>query len=240
MAPVLSVVVTGTGTVPLEVPFPPAVPFIPPAPPATVELLPPAPVVELLAPVWRAPAAPASVTVEVELALDAPVATITTAVPADEVAVTVVDDVEPDDAPVATITVAVSAGVVAVTVVADVEPDDAAASASRKRCQQFPTRCENFHGLTFTIVGAVGEDGVGIGTGRARLDGAVVNTVHKARLGAEADSISRAIGAAKAGGLGQHVPDACLLHEGQQIVRSSTVVSQENSLRRTVEGYSAR
>lgn len=87
--------------VPLVVPFPPDVPFVPPALPITVELLAPAPVVELLAPVWRAPAAPASVTVEVELALDAPappVATITVAVPADEVAVTVVAEVEPDDA----------------------------------------------------------------------------------------------------------------------------------------------
>lgn len=140
MAPVLSVVVTGTGVVPLEVPFPPAVLFTPPAPPATVELLPPAPVVELLAPVWTAPTAPASVTVEVELALDAPAP------------------------PVATITVAVPADEVAVTVVAEVEPDDAAASASRKRCQQFPKSCGDFHGPTLAVVGAVGEDGVGIGT----------------------------------------------------------------------------
>ncbi len=199
MAPVLSVVVTGTGVVPLEVPFPPAVPFIPPAPPATVELLPPAPVVELLAPVWRAPAAPASVTVEVELALDAPappVATITVAVPADEVAVTVVAEVELDD------------------------------SASRKRCQQFQNSCGDFHGPTLAVVGAVGKDGVGVGARRARLDCAVVNTAHKGRLGAEANDISRAIWAAKAGGQGQHVFDACLLHGRQQIVRSIEVVSK--------------
>jgi hypothetical protein len=53
-----------------------------------------------------------------------------------------------------------------------------------------------------------------------------VNTAHKGRLGAEADNISRAIGAAKAGGQGQHVLDACLLHGGQQIVRSIEVVSK--------------
>ena len=89
VAPVLSVVVIGTGTVPLVVPFPPAlVPLRPPAPPETVELP---------APVGSAPAAPPLVRVEVELALDPapPVATTTVAVP-DEVAVTVVAEVEPD------------------------------------------------------------------------------------------------------------------------------------------------
>ena len=92
VAPELSVVVMGTGTVPLLVPFPPVVvPFKPPAPPATVELL-PAPVVELL-PVGIAPA---PVTVEVEFEVE-PVATTTVAVP-DVVAVTVVDEVVPDDA----------------------------------------------------------------------------------------------------------------------------------------------
>lgn len=37
-----------------------------------------------------------------------------------------------------------------------------------------------------------------------------MDTVHKGRLGAEANDISRAIWAAKAGGLGQHILNACL------------------------------
>ena len=138
VAPVLSVVVTGIGVVPLVVPFPPDVPFTLPAPPAAVEL--PAPVVELPAPApavelpASVPTAPAPVSVEVELMLDAtttvavpvdevpPLATITVAVPVDEVT------------PVETRTVAVPADDVAITVA--VEDDE---GTSRKQGQQSGT-----------------------------------------------------------------------------------------------------
>ena len=125
MAPLLSVVVTGTGTVPLVVPFPPAVPLTPPAPPLRVELA--APETALPVPMG-APARvdveltlDATTTVAVPVDVDPLLATMTVAVPVDEVT------------PVETTTVAVPEEV-AVTVA--VEEAEARASGERGQHNQ--------------------------------------------------------------------------------------------------------
>lgn len=63
------------------------------------------------------------------------------------------------------------------------------------------------HRLTLAEVGAVGNDLLGIGA--AGLVGAITDTVGKVALVAEAGGISG--GAAKSGGLGEHVLHALLL-----------------------------
>ena len=74
-----------------------------------------------------------------------------------------------------------------------------------------------------------------ISAGWTRLNGAVMDAIHEVHFGAQTHWVTRAVGAAEAGSLCQHVLDACLLPRCQRHAKANLRPSAMDFLRRREE-----